>query len=148
RSRAERTQPRRLEAVDEPARQRQLRADDGQVDRLLLRVREQAVHVVHRDRCALGELRDARVAGGAEDRARARALRELPDERVLAPAPTNDQDAHESQCRKCRTPVISMAAPSASAARMTSSSRLLPPGWTTARAPAFTASSSPSGNGK
>src|SRR5689334_16806555 len=38
--------------------------------------------------------------------------------------------------------------PRASAAAITSGSRVLPPGWTTAVAPAFTASSRPSGNGK
>ena len=53
-----------------------------------------------------------------------------------------------AQCRKWRTPVKTMATPCASAAAITSSSRMLPPGWTMAVAPAAIASSRPSGNGK
>ena len=52
------------------------------------------------------------------------------------------------QCRKCRTPVKTMAMPCSSAAAITSSSRIEPPGWITAVAPASTAASSPSAKGK
>src|SRR6266704_1630294 len=52
------------------------------------------------------------------------------------------------QCRKCRTPVNTIASPSSSAAAMTSSSRMLPPGWMTALAPAWATTSTPSRNGK
>ena len=45
-------------------------------------------------------------------------------------------------------PVNSMARPASSAAAMTSSSRIEPPGWITAVAPASTAASRPSANGK
>src|SRR5713101_8415488 len=45
-------------------------------------------------------------------------------------------------------PVNTIASPSRSAAAITSGSRTEPPGWITAVAPAFAASSTPSGNGK
>src|ERR1700730_2079467 len=54
----------------------------------------------------------------------------------------------EGQCRKCRTPVNTMAMPASSAAFITSSSRIDPPGWITAVAPASIATNSPSANGK
>ena len=52
------------------------------------------------------------------------------------------------QCRKCRTPVNTIARPNRSAASITSASRTDPPGWITAVAPWRAASSTPSGNGK
>ncbi len=52
------------------------------------------------------------------------------------------------QCRKWRIPVNTMARPAASAAAITSSSRIAPPGWITAVAPASATAISPSGNGK
>src|SRR6267378_2715592 len=52
------------------------------------------------------------------------------------------------QCRKCRTPVNTIASPSSLAAAITSSSRTLPPGWMTAFAPARATTSTPSRNGK
>jgi len=52
------------------------------------------------------------------------------------------------QCRKCLIPVKTIASPASSAAAMTSSSRIEPPGWITAVAPASTAASSPSAKGK
>jgi hypothetical protein len=45
-------------------------------------------------------------------------------------------------------PVKTMAMPRRSAAAITSGSRTEPPGWITAVAPAFAASSTPSANGK
>ena len=45
-------------------------------------------------------------------------------------------------------PVNSIASPASSAAAITSSSRIEPPGWITAVAPASTAASSPSAKGK
>ena len=45
-------------------------------------------------------------------------------------------------------PVNSIARPASSAAAMTSSSRIEPPGWITAVAPASAAASRPSANGK
>src|SRR5690606_12413867 len=58
-------------------------------------------------------------------------------------------DAEDAdQCRKCRTPVNTIAMPRSSAAAMTSSSRTEPPGWITATAPASTTTSRPSRKGK
>ena len=54
----------------------------------------------------------------------------------------------DPQCLKWRTPVNTIAIPSRSAAAITSSSRVEPPGWATAVAPACAAASIPSGNGK
>src|SRR5205823_1597990 len=54
----------------------------------------------------------------------------------------------ELQCLKWRTPVNTMAMPWSSAALMTSSSRIEPPGWITAVAPASMQASMPSANGK
>src|SRR6185312_2643198 len=53
-----------------------------------------------------------------------------------------------AQCRKCRTPVNSIATPASSAAAIASSSRLLPPGWTIAVTPALMSTSRPSRKGK
>ena len=53
-----------------------------------------------------------------------------------------------SQCRKWRMPVKTMARPRSSAAAMTSSSRIEPPGWMTAVAPASAAAIRPSAKGK
>src|SRR5262249_60619114 len=97
--------------------------------------RRQASPVVRHNGRAGSEVCDPRVAGGTPHALHARTLREPPDERVLAAPAPDHQDAHP-QCRKCRMPVKIMATPCASAARMTSSSRLLPPGCTTAVAPA------------
>src|SRR5262249_25272312 len=54
----------------------------------------------------------------------------------------------KDQCRKCRTPVNTIATPRSSAALITSLSRIDPPGWITAVAPASIAASRPSANGK
>ena len=52
------------------------------------------------------------------------------------------------QCRKWRMPVKTMAMPRSSAAAITSSSRIEPPGWITAVAPASPPASRPSAKGK
>ncbi|CAN5222642.1 hypothetical protein BH10PSE1_BH10PSE1_11970 [soil metagenome] len=62
--------------------------------------------------------------------------------------PVADLEADPDQCLKTRTPVNAMASPASSAAAMTSASRMEPPGWITAVAPAAAASISPSANGK
>ena len=56
--------------------------------------------------------------------------------------------AASAQCRKCRVPVSTMARPRSSAAAITSASRIEPPGWITAVAPASAAAIRPSANGK
>ena len=52
------------------------------------------------------------------------------------------------QWRKCRRPVKTMAAPAASTAALTSSSRFEPPGWTIVRTPSRNASSGRPGRGR
>src|SRR3974390_1725545 len=56
--------------------------------------------------------------------------------------------SYEVQCLKCRVPVNTIATLCSSAALITSASRIEPPGWITAVAPASIATSKPSGNGK
>ena len=53
-----------------------------------------------------------------------------------------------TQWRKCRIPVATIAIPAASAAAIVSTSRIEPPGWMIAVAPAFAISCTPSANGK
>ena len=139
----------RREGVDDPGGERQLGADDGEVDPTRRREREQPGDVVGRDRAVLAELRRAGVAGRAEELGPAHALRQLPEERMLAPAAADDQDPHAASVtevalagqdhRRCRA---------RSAAAITSASRTLPPGWMTARTPAAASTSRPSRNGK
>ena len=52
-----------------------------------------------------------------------------------------------AQCRKCRSPVNTIASPSSSAFSMIASSRIAPPGWITAATPAAAAASMPSSKG-
>src|SRR5207237_7653321 len=124
--RAEDAETRGREPVDEPERQRQLRADDGEVDLLLRCEALETLQIVDPDRHALRLLGDPRVPGRAPERIDSGTLPQLPHEGVLAPAAADDEDAH--QCRKCRTPVNTIATSCRSAAATTSSSRVLPPG--------------------
>src|SRR5690242_4383970 len=64
------------------------------------------------------------------------------------PEPTMRTFTSRPQCRKWRMPVNTMHMPCSSAAAMTSSSRLLPPGCTMALMPYSAATSMPSRNGK
>jgi hypothetical protein len=88
--RAERAQPARLEGVDDPVRERVVRADDGQVDRALGRPIGQPIDLARADRDELGQLADAGVARCAVELVAAGALAQLPAERVLATARTDD----------------------------------------------------------
>ena len=63
-------------------------------------------------------------------------------------APEGRIKGEDDQWRKCRMPVSTMAMPALSAAAITSPSRIEPPGWMTAVAPAAMAASRPSANGK
>jgi hypothetical protein len=62
------------------------------------------------------------------------------------PSPARGEGA--AQCRKWRVPVNTIAIPAASATAITSASRIEPPGWMTAVAPASIAASRPSAKGK
>src|SRR5256712_12206383 len=62
--------------------------------------------------------------------------------------PDSDSGHRVPQCLNSRIPVKTIAIPCASAAAITSSSRIDPPGWATTATPPFASSSMPSRNGK
>src|SRR5262249_20176442 len=93
-----------------------------------------------------GLARRAGVARGNQHLADARLAGALPGERVLAASAADDQDLH--QWRKWRMAVNTIAMPCSSAAAITSASRLLPPGWMTARMPKPAATSTLSRKGR
>src|SRR5205814_10670480 len=70
--------------VGEPRDERQLRSDDGEVDPELAAKPEQALSVLGPDRMAFAEPRDSRISRRGVERLEARALFELPGQRVLA----------------------------------------------------------------
>jgi hypothetical protein len=94
--RSETAQTGRLEGIDDARNQRCLRADDGQVDRLLGRKTHQCRNVVRRDRqiLHLGLVRGSAVAGRNVNAFGQRRLCGLPGEGMLAPAIADDQDLH------------------------------------------------------
>jgi N-succinyldiaminopimelate aminotransferase len=67
---------------------------------------------------------------------------------LLALVGPGDGRRSGTQWRKWRTAVVTIATPAASAAAMTSASRIEPPGWMTARTPASKAIWGPSAKGK
>src|SRR6185369_13860499 len=83
------------EPIDDAAIERQLRSDDGEIDRVALGKRQQQFRIARIDRRELGHRRDAGVARRAEERGHAGLARELPGEGVLAPAATRHQHPHE-----------------------------------------------------
>src|SRR5947207_13272484 len=72
------------------------------------------------------------------------------DERSVGAPPNGEVEIVHArgQWRKWRRPVTTIAAPAASTAFATSSSRIEPPGWMSTRTPWSSASAGPSGNGK
>jgi hypothetical protein len=108
RVRAEDPEPGRAERVDDAGGERRLGTDDRQRDLLLVRERDQVGDVRDRDVGKPGLARGAGVARRDEHLRHARRLRDLPSERVLATAATDDQDVHakacrDRSCRRCRT---------------------------------------------
>ena len=93
-------------------------------------------------------------------RSRATRVGQVGPDRGRGGLPVEDRRAHgrrvchgltaalAAQWKKCRSPVRYIVTPAAVAAAMTSSSRIDPPGCTTARTPAAISTSSPSANGK
>ncbi len=88
--RAERPQPRLLEGIDQPGRERGLGPDDREIDLVLPRELEQALDVGRRDIDVLGVERGAGVAGGHEHTLGPAALAELPSQSVFAATISND----------------------------------------------------------
>jgi hypothetical protein len=111
-----------LEAIHDAADERYLGAHDRQLDPLGARELDQCREVVdrYRDVARLRFGGSAGIAGRHEHFRDARRLRELPGDRMLAPAAADDQDLHCSspcrQWRKCRIPVKIIASPCSSAA--------------------------------
>src|SRR5262249_19812324 len=75
-------------------RQRQLRPDDRQVDEVFLGEGGELCEIVDADRRQSRALADAVVSRRDKDLIDARALTQLPNERVLAPAAADDEDFH------------------------------------------------------
>src|SRR5207248_7012519 len=84
------------ELITDAGDQRQRGHDDRQDGELLFGKRNEPRHVTCVDSHALGISGDAAVPGSAPDFLYAGALLQLPDERVLASAPANHQNVHES----------------------------------------------------
>ena len=87
------------EGVDDAFGERQLGPDDRERDVVLRGELDQAGEVGGRDVDVLGVDRRARVSGGDENALDARALRELPSQRVFASAVANHQHVHQSVLR-------------------------------------------------
>src|ERR1051326_1688206 len=86
-----------LEELGDSERERQLGTDHRQIDAVFLRERGELLDVVDRDRHELGALADAVAARRDEYFLDARALPQLPNERVLAPAAADDEDFHTTK---------------------------------------------------
>ena len=80
--------------VGDTGDERRLRADHDEIDVEAAREAEQALAVLGPHRVTVAEPRDPGVAGSSMERAEARCLRELPCERVLAPARPDQEHLH------------------------------------------------------
>ncbi len=90
-----------VQGIDETSRQLRFRADDDQLDVVLLAERDVAGDIADPDRLTiqhrrLGELQNPGVPGGGEDVATHWRLTKLPTEDVFASAPAFDQDVHSA----------------------------------------------------
>jgi hypothetical protein len=83
-----------LELVDQAQDERELRPDDGQSDRKLLREVRELHDVRGLDGDRVRERADPGVAGSAEDLRYLGALAELPHEGVLPPSSADDENSH------------------------------------------------------
>jgi hypothetical protein len=91
----ENAQAPRLEQVGNAERERQLRADDGEIDIFFDRERGELLDLLNADGDKLGEFANAGAARRAVNFRYARALANFPNQGVLASAAANDQDFHE-----------------------------------------------------
>jgi len=82
-------------SIDDAAIERQLGADDGEIDRLTFGEREQRIGIGRIDRDGLRDCRDAGVARRADDRGDGRVAAEAPGECVFAPAAAGNQNPHK-----------------------------------------------------
>jgi hypothetical protein len=131
----------RFEVIDHACHERRFRAHDRQADVLAAHEIRERVEIHRVD----GHVLHARIEGragiarGDVDAADARLSprpsrpKRVPGHRCRVPGPSSARCP--AQWRKCRMPVKTMAMPASSAAAITSSSRIDPPGWMTARCP-------------
>ena len=81
-------------ASTRPANKRRLGADHDEIDRFLPAEGDKPGRVHHADRHAFDVLGDAGITRRAVDLVDQRRRRDRPDERVLAPARPDNEDAH------------------------------------------------------
>ena len=93
-SRAEYRPAGRAEPVREPGRERAFGADDGEIDALRRRRRDQVVRRRRRDGEVGGERRRAGIPGSGEQRRLGEVAAQRPTQGVLAAAPADDQNSH------------------------------------------------------
>ena len=85
----------RRQCVDNAARKRRLRADDDEIDAVLLGKSDDCRIVRRRDlRYAFGDCCHARIAWNRIEFFRLRTILELPCERMFTPAAADDQNSH------------------------------------------------------
>ena len=103
-TRAEDAKPLVREPIGDARDQRRFRPDYGQVDRVLMRAREQAFDVLGPNRDVLdpGLARGASVAGRHQHPCHPLALREFPSERVLASAAAHHEHGERGRSRTTR----------------------------------------------
>ncbi len=96
RARPEDRDARRTKHVGDSADERRLWPDHHEVDVERMGEGEETLRVLGANRMALGETRDARASRGGMEIGQGRGLRELPGERVLAPARTDQESTHRT----------------------------------------------------
>ena len=89
--------PAACEIVDDAGRERRLRADHDQIDRMALAEFDHRRMVGDIERDAFGFPRDAGIARRAPEFCQQRRGRDLPRQRVFAAAGTEQEDVHEMQ---------------------------------------------------
>ena len=94
--RTEHAKPPFAEAIDDAVAERRLGADDGEIHRVFRREIGELLKFADADRNAFGIGGNPGVAGGAVDGFHLGTLFQLPDERVFAPAGTDDQNFHST----------------------------------------------------
>ncbi len=84
-----------FQIVDDARHQRPLRPHHDEIDLVLLGEGDHRLVVAKIERDAFGDLRDAGIAGRADDPRRQRARRNGPGQRMLTAAGTEEKDVHD-----------------------------------------------------
>ena len=98
-ARPERLDAGRREIVDDAGRQRRLRADHDEIDRIALAELDHRGMVGDIERDAFGLARDAGIARRAPELGQQRGGGDLPRESVFAAAGTEQEDVHENAAK-------------------------------------------------